>query len=43
MTVKKDSKTKVIVYLREGIDQLLRIYPKSFNTKSKVALEKIRL
>ena len=42
-TIKKDSKTNVIVYLREGIDKLFRICPKSFDAKSKVALEKLKL
>ena len=40
---KKDSKTKVIVYLEERIDKLFKIYPKYFNTKSKVVLEKLKL
>lgn len=31
------------MYLKEGIDQLLRIYSKSFKAKSKVTLEKLRL
>ena len=42
-TIKKDSKTKYIVNLREKIDELFQIYPKSFNNrKSIIALEKIK-
>ena len=34
-------KDKKIVYLREGIDKLFEIYPKSFHDRSKILLSKL--
>ena len=39
--VKKDVKIKDIVYLKERIDELDSIYPKSVNSKSIVLLKSI--
>ena len=34
--IEKDDKTKDVVYLRERIDELFEIYPKSINQSMKV-------
>ena len=34
--IEKDDKTKGVVYLRERIDELFEIYPKSINQSMKV-------
>ena len=38
--IRKNSKTKAIVYLREGINKLFQIYPKLFHNKSINLLER---
>ena len=40
---KQTSKAKVIVYLKEGINKLARVYPKYFDEKSTVLLEKLTI
>ena len=39
---KKDDKKKDIVYLKEGVDKLVDLYPNSSNNKSIIFLENIR-